>query len=1046
MHCSHNFLFVQRQHLHPSATSTTFNMVGSMHSVSSFVGGLSTVVTEYFECDYEKDCTPLYKAIETAIVQEEEDYEHIANFLDTGLWPHEEAGDVASTSAEIQAKTWVTRFNPKDKEKVEWSQLPLHLAIVGGCPSNIIGGLVKLYPQGLRCTDDQQMLPLHLALRHGADDEIVAYLLMQFPDAVNARGKNDRTAVDCALRARDKLRGIILETFVEKTKIKMENYFLREKEEVLALFNDTSCKLDKVSADYSTKDAALTELVKNHASVASELNALKEAKEKMEADMKTKIEELIAEKAELEESTKVTIEKLTNQKLTESIELQKQINELSEEKSSVEEQINVARELEMSSRATLDNVQRTLEATVSMEDLDAIKQEIDMSQAYHLTKTKSQTRDTIISLKSDIERTIVASSTSDANELKTINSIKRSVSEIETKEAKATTSDEVLVLQSEVEKLRSELRQRNESIRTLSDLATLRSAMIVESKKKDIHSELQISAITAAIAATEPTTSWAVKPLAELVAIKNEVQKLHLELKENELARKTVTSIEELERELDSTMSVASPALKAELATLKPAVANLRKFIANSKSQNDVIGVAKDVESLKDLLRKKQTKSNLQMEANIINETVNTALVNTTGEAQKKELLQMKETVKSLSTSAVDNKNLEELEQLKSELSVVKKQLKDVEEATKLHHELESLKKTVETELLKANEKASKDLTEMKRAVDAVNMEQMESKSLKEVLAAEIAKASGQTEKELIALKEKVGAININDIESKNKDEWQNIRNDLETLKEDLREKQLLKLEDTDKELAKVRSTISQINEEQEYKNNSKFEELRKEMFALREDLAPKPKEKRRGLGLMKLFTSRLRRSSVSRAKVSAKVDGKSDTPVVEPEVEPDDVAKILPPSVSNSAEPQMKKNDANTYSEDNSSDDETGAPPAVKAKRSNENRTIITSTSKEMEVTLALHRNYSYASDQEKLKQDKVNAAAVQALPSFSSNSRAAYSQKKMLPSAMRRVRSMDPNAKSVTIDPYEIVRSWSKATIQPTGEVELEPVIEEQ
>ena len=1015
-----------------------------MRSVSSFVGGLSTVVTEYFECDYEKDCTPLYKAIETAIVQEEEDYEQIAYFLETGLWPHEEAGDVASTSAEVQAKTWVTRFNPKDKEKVEWSQLPLHLAIVGGCPSNIIGALVKLYPQGLRCTDDQQMLPLHLALRHGADDEIVAYLLMQFPDAVNARGKNDRTAVDCALRARDKLRGIILETFVEKTKIKMENYFLKEKEEVLALFNETSNKLEKVSAEHDNKDVALTELVKNHASVASELCALKEAKAKMEADLTAKIEELVAEKTELEESARLKIDRLSNEKLTESIDLQKKINVLAVEKSTVEEQINVAREMEMSSREALDNVQRTLETTVSMEDLDAIKQEIDKSQAYHLTKTRSQTRDNIESLKTDIEKTMeIAATTSDVKELKTINSIKRTVSELETKEATVSSPNEVLQLQSEVENLRAELRQRSEAIRTLSELASLRTAMESEMKKVDTHDEYHLTAIKDAIAVTEPI-ALTEKPLADLVVIRNEIQKLQLELKECELAKKTVVSIEELNRELDVAMIDATPALKAELTTLKPAVTNLLKFVGASKSRDEVIGVAKDVDSLKDLLRKKQTKSSLQMEANIINETVDTALTKSTGEAQKKELLQMKEAVKSLSTSVVDNKNLDELEQLKGELAAVKKQLKQVEEATKLQDELESLKKTVETELLKANEKAAKDLTEMKRAVDAVNMEQMESKSLKDTLAAEIAKASGKTEKELIALKEKVGAININDIASQNKDEWDNIRIDLESLKEDLREKQLLKLEDTDKELAKVRSTIVAINEEQETKNNTKFEELRKEMFALREDLAPKPKEKKRGLGLMKLFTSRLRRSSVSRAKVSDKVDGKVDLPVAARDVEPDEVAKILPPSVNAS---DAKKSDANTYSEDNSSDDEAVAPPAIKAKRSNEQRTIITSTSKEMEVTLALHRNYSYAAEQEKLNQETVNAAAVQALPSFPvTNRAAAYSQKKMLPSAMRRVRSMDPNAKSVTIDPYEIVRSWSKATIQPTGEVELEPVIEEQ
>ena len=185
--------------------------------VSSLGSKVSTDATEFFECNYEKDCTPLYKAIENAIVQEEEDYEHIAVFLETGNWPEGMAGANAGPSAEIQAKTWVTRFNPKDKTKVEWSQLPLHLAIVGGAPSNIIGALVKLYHQALRCTDDQQMLPLHLALRHGADDEVLAYLLMQFPEAVNAKGKNGRTPVDCALRARDKLRGIVIETFVEKT-------------------------------------------------------------------------------------------------------------------------------------------------------------------------------------------------------------------------------------------------------------------------------------------------------------------------------------------------------------------------------------------------------------------------------------------------------------------------------------------------------------------------------------------------------------------------------------------------------------------------------------------------------------------------------------------------------------------------------------------------------------------------------------------------------------------------------------------------------------
>ena len=1011
-----------------------------MNSVSSFVGGLSTVVTEYFECDYEKDCTPLYKAIENAIVQEEEDYEHIAYFLETGLWPHEEAGDVASSSAEIQAKTWVTRFNPKEKDKVEWSQLPLHLAIVGGCPSNIIGGLVKLYPQGLRCTDDQQMLPLHLALRHGADDEIVAYLLMQFPDAVNARGKNDRTAVDCALRARDKLRGIILETFVEKTKIKMENYFLKEKEEVLALFNETSNKLEKTSVDYQAKDTALTELIKNHTLVASELNSLKESKTKMEEDLSNQIKELKAEKEELESSTKIKIEKLSNEKLAESIALQKRINDLIAEKEAAEEAIRKAKEAESSTQNELESVQRSLIKSTSMDDWNTIKQEIDMSQAYRLTKTKSKARDEIESLKMDVEKTLENSTAEEAKELKNeLKTIKRTISELEKQETSAASTDEVLQLQAEVEKMRSGLRERTETSKALAELSALREAMELELKKPEGRSAEQIVAVEGAIQLTDPASLQS-KSLSDLVIIKNELQKLNVELKETELARNTAVQIEELDRELDAALKTANPELKTDLSAIKPAVMNLRKFVASSKSKNDVIGVAKDVEALKELLRKKQTKSNLQMEAIIMTETVDSALVKSAGETQKKELLQMKETIRSLSTSAYDNKDLEELEKLKAELNIVKKQLKDVEEATKLHVELSALKKTVEQELQKATEKAEKDLSEMKKAVDAVNMEQQESKHLKELLASEIAKASGQTEKELLELKEKVGSININDLESKNKDEWEFIRTDLESLKSELKDKQLAKLEDTDKELAKVKDAISKINAEQETKNNVKFEELRKEMYALREDLAPKPKK--RGLGLMKLFSSRLRRSSYSKAKSSAKVDGKRDAPSVS-ETVIDDVPKILPPSVNTSPDAQISQT-VNTYSEANSSDDDNSAVPAIKAKRSNDRQTLISCQSKEMEVTLALHRNYSFAAEQQKLaEQEKIDASSVQALPSFSSSRAAA--QKRTLPSALRRVRSMDPTAKSVSIDPYEIVRSWSKATVQPTGEVELETVKEE-
>ena len=202
-------------------------------------------VEEAYECDYERDCTPLYRAIENAV--EETDFEPIVKFLDTGYWSPSFFSDPITPAD--QARTWVTRFDDVDPNKVRWSQLPLHLAIVCGAPPSVIGRLVRLYPQALRCTDDQHMLPLHLALRHGADDEVVAFLLMKFPDAVNAKGKNGRTAVECALRAKDKLRGKILETFVDKLRGRRAHGVIQEHNALKAELNAKQAEIDELRAD-----------------------------------------------------------------------------------------------------------------------------------------------------------------------------------------------------------------------------------------------------------------------------------------------------------------------------------------------------------------------------------------------------------------------------------------------------------------------------------------------------------------------------------------------------------------------------------------------------------------------------------------------------------------------------------------------------------------------------------------------------------------------------------------------------------------------------
>ena len=169
-------------------------------------------VEEALECDYERDCTPLYKKIE------DEEFEDVMRYLNSGYWPGAFFADGLSPAD--QARTWVTRFDPKDDRKVRWSQLPIHLAIVVDAPLAIIRQLLELYPQAIRCTDDQHMLPLHLALRHGSPDKVIDHLLALFPESVNAKGKNERTAVEIAKRGPNKVRGRILEVFIKYTKNK----------------------------------------------------------------------------------------------------------------------------------------------------------------------------------------------------------------------------------------------------------------------------------------------------------------------------------------------------------------------------------------------------------------------------------------------------------------------------------------------------------------------------------------------------------------------------------------------------------------------------------------------------------------------------------------------------------------------------------------------------------------------------------------------------------------------------------------------------------
>ena len=169
------------------------------------------------ECNYEKNCTVLYRRIEG------EQWEAIIEFLDTGLWPTIWLFPIhVGLSPAQSAMTWVTKFDPNNGTSIRWSQLPLHLALVCGAPFSVVRRLVEVYPAALRYADDRGLLPIHLALYHDASDDILAYLLLKFPDSLHRRAPTDRSPIDCALRGHNKVRGKILQIFVNKYKTKTD--------------------------------------------------------------------------------------------------------------------------------------------------------------------------------------------------------------------------------------------------------------------------------------------------------------------------------------------------------------------------------------------------------------------------------------------------------------------------------------------------------------------------------------------------------------------------------------------------------------------------------------------------------------------------------------------------------------------------------------------------------------------------------------------------------------------------------------------------------
>lgn len=170
--------------------------------------------SQILECDYDSNqCTKLYKSIEA------KQWEEILYFLENGRWYFDTTVITSLIFGKgpdprfIESRTWVTALD--EMGSVRWCQLPLHAAITFQAPFSVITKLVEVYPESIRCADDQDMLPLHYSFRFASEDRILSYLLEEFPQAIKKKALRDRLPLDMAQYSSKPERGLIIERFVE---------------------------------------------------------------------------------------------------------------------------------------------------------------------------------------------------------------------------------------------------------------------------------------------------------------------------------------------------------------------------------------------------------------------------------------------------------------------------------------------------------------------------------------------------------------------------------------------------------------------------------------------------------------------------------------------------------------------------------------------------------------------------------------------------------------------------------------------------------------
>lgn len=226
------------------------------------------------ECDYDRDPSPLYKAVEV------KDWDQVIELCENNP---------------LLASTWVLR---KEKDgQLRWRLLPLHAAIIFQAPYSVIETMLTSFPQSAMCKDDQGMLPLHLAFRNfPIQFDIVEELLTAHPAAVYVQDRKGRTPLQGGLVAtggKDKNAALsVLELYTQIAAAGEKQRWLTAHD------REAQQRMEAAQQQFTSEKAAMQEIHKKAIQHANEQHVqevakLKEQIKELEATNKTLKEQKI---------------------------------------------------------------------------------------------------------------------------------------------------------------------------------------------------------------------------------------------------------------------------------------------------------------------------------------------------------------------------------------------------------------------------------------------------------------------------------------------------------------------------------------------------------------------------------------------------------------------------------------------------------------------------------------------------------------------------------------------------------------------------------